>query len=105
MAGLIWNFPLGALILILCGLINPEVWSCHFETDRCFSATRVRASSPPLLESRVRNKRARVESAADRGTNTEFNSGDHKPRSHSNQLALKSTLAIFNYGVTFERKL
>lgn len=38
MAGLIWNFPLDALIL--CGLINPEFWSCHFETDQCSSAAR-----------------------------------------------------------------
>lgn len=46
-----------------------------------------------------------VDSVDDRGTNTEFSSGDHKTRSHSNQLTLKSTLAIFNYMVTFERKI
>lgn len=51
------------------------------------------------------NQCAHVDSVDDRGTNTEFRSGDHKTRTHSNQLTLKSTIAIFNYMVTFERKL
>lgn len=46
-----------------------------------------------------------MDSVDDRGTNTEFSSGDHKTRSQSNQLTLKSAIAIFNYMVTFERKL
>lgn len=53
----------------------------------------------------TQNQCAHVDSVDDRGTNTEFSSGDHKTRSHSNQLTLKSTNAIFNYMVTFEWKL
>lgn len=53
----------------------------------------------------TQNQCAHVDSVDDRGTNIEFSSGDHKTRSHSNQLTLKSTIAIFNYMVTFEWKL